>query len=128
MALMVLPTDEELAIRVMLDENLRRKPMTDPEAAADFCQKESDAIRKIYAHIDFMDEHRPDWLDDNLNDIMVSTEEPSNKTLSERATRLLRSLKKTNPEIVDEVLEEVCQLERPTNVEVKRIIQVKSDS
>ena len=68
----------------------------DREKACKICEKESPSVSQILGHMDIMDEHFVNWLDDEQSFALAN--------LSERATRLIASLKKFNPELVPLVL------------------------
>lgn len=73
-----------------------------------WCKKDYDTALHIVLHMNFVEEHLP-----------------TIDGISEGATRPLRSLKKTQPELLECVIEEVYKLERPTAKAVNRIIQEK---
>jgi len=87
----------------------------DRHALIEFCEKEDASVRGILAHIKFMDEHFPNWLDKNLSVDM--------STLSQRVTRPIRALNKYQPELVPIVLEEVCKLKDPKTRDVLNIVR-----
>ena len=89
----------------------------DKEAASKFCEKEERAIQQIYAHIDFQDEHFPEWLNEENEQLFV---------FAEGQTRVLQSLKKkVAPDVFEDILEEIS--EKPIGTKhLRRIIKANT--
>jgi len=86
----------------------------DVQKACGLCRKDSTSVSQICGHIDFMDLWFPDWLESDLTF--------ANAKLNEGTTRVIRALSKYAPQLVPEVVDEVCRLPEPTAKAVYNLI------